>query len=50
MSRRRLTQYQVDHQENIMLIDSHWPDRDRDRYDDDWDDEEVFEDDDIDEW
>ena len=47
MSRRRLTQYQVDHQENIMLIDSHWPDEDRDG---DWDDEEVFEDDDIDEW
>ena len=43
MSRRRLTQYQVDHQENIMLIDSHWPDEDRD---DEADDEEVYEDDD----
>ena len=46
MSRRGLTQYQIDHQENIMLINSHWPDDDRD---DDCDDEEVFEDDEIDE-
>ena len=48
MSRRGITQYEIDHQENIMLIDSHWPDMDR--RDIDWDDEEVFEDDDIDEW
>ena len=47
MSRRGITQYQIDHQENIMLINSHWPDEDRD---DEADDEEVFEDDDIDEW
>ncbi len=47
MSRRGITQYEVDHQENIMLIDSHWFDRD---CDEDWDDEEVFEDDDIDEF
>ena len=47
MSRRGLTQYQIDHQENIMLINSHWPDDDRD---DERDDEEVFEDDDIDEF
>ena len=47
MSRRGITQYQIDHQENIMLINSHWPDEDRD---DEYDDEEVFEDDDIDEW
>ena len=43
MSRRGITQYQIDHQENIMLINSHWPDEDRD---DEADDEEVFEDDD----
>ena len=47
MSRRGITQYQIDHQENIMLINSHWPDEDRADQDDD---EEVFEDDDIDEW
>lgn len=47
MSRRGMTQYEVDNQQNIMLIDSHWPDEDRD---DDWDDEEVFEDDDLDEF
>lgn len=47
MSRKQLKQYEVDHQENIMLINTHWPDEDRD---DDWDDEEVFEDDDIDEF
>ena len=47
MSRRGLTQYQIDHQENIMLINSHWPDDDRD---DEADDEEVFEEDDIDEF
>ena len=51
MSRRGITQYEIDHQENIMLIDSHWPDTDRyDDRDDDWDDEEVFEDDDVDEF
>lgn len=42
-----MRQYEVDHQENIMLIDSHWPDTDRD---DDWNEEEVFEDDDLDEF
>ena len=42
-----MRQYEVDHQENIMLIDSHWPDTDRD---DDWNEEEEFEDDDIDEF
>ena len=47
MSRRGITQYQIDHQENIMLINSHWPDDDRD---DEADDEEVFEEDDIDEF
>lgn len=45
MSRHVITQYQVNHQENIMLIDSHWPDSDRD--DDDWDEEDVFEEDDC---
>ena len=43
MSRRGITQYEVDHQENIMLINSHWPDTDRD---DEYYDEEVYEDDD----
>lgn len=47
MSRSGMTQYEVDNQENIMLIDSHWPDPDRDY---DWDDEEVYEEDDIDEF
>lgn len=42
-----MTQYQIDHQENIMLINLHWPDDDRDE---DWDDEEVFEDDDIEDY
>lgn len=45
MCKRGITQYEVDHQENIMLIDSHWPDTE-----DDWDESEVFEDDDIDDW
>ena len=47
MSRRGITQYEIDHQENIMLINSHWPDEDRD---DEADDEEEFEDDEIDEF
>ncbi len=47
MNRRSITQYQIDHQENIMLINSHWPDEDRDE---DWDKEEEFEDDDIDDF
>ena len=47
MSRRGITQYQIDHQENIMVCDKYWePYRD----DDDWDEEEEFEDDDIDEF
>ena len=48
MSRCGITQYEVDHQENLMLVDDHWPDSKRE--DADWDDEEVFEDDDIDEF
>ena len=43
MSRRGITQYEIDHQENIMLINTHWPDEDRD---DDWDEEEVYDNDD----
>ena len=39
-----LSQYEVNHMENRMLVNSQWPDSDAD-----WDDEEVFEDDDIDE-
>ena len=44
---RKMTQYEIDHQENIMLIDSHWPDE---NCDDEWDEEEVFNDDEIDEF
>ena len=40
-----LTQYQITHMENRMLVDSEWPDRE-----DDFDDDEEFEDDDIDEF
>ena len=47
MSRRGMTQYEVDNQQNITLIDSHW---DHGRDDDEWDDEEVFEDDELDEF
>ena len=39
-----LTQYQITHMENRMLVDSEWPDRD------DFDEDEEFEDDDIDEF
>ena len=41
-----MTQYQITHMENKMLVDELWPDSE---HDDDFDDEEVFEDDDIDE-
>ena len=37
-----LTQYEVMHIENRMVVDSEWPEED--------DEEEVFEDDDIDEF
>ncbi len=40
-----LTQYQITHMENRMLVDSEWPDREKE----DFDDGEAFEDDDIDE-
>lgn len=40
-----LTQYEITHMENRMLVDEQWPDPDID-----WNDEEVFEEDDIDEW
>ena len=41
-----LTQYQITHMENRTLVDSEWP---RTKDDDDFDEDEVFEDDDIDE-
>ena len=41
-----LTQYQITHMENRMLVDSEWPDREKD----DFEEEEEFEDDDIDEF
>ena len=47
MSRKGLTQAEIMNQQNIMLIDTHWPDPDRDYV---WNEEEEFEDDDIDEW
>ena len=42
-----LTQYQITHMENRMLIDSEWPDYEQDNT---FSDEEAFEDDDIDEF
>ena len=39
-----LTQYQITHMENRMLVDSEWPDAE-----DDFNEDEEFEDDDIDE-
>lgn len=40
-----LTQYHITHIENRMLVDSEWPD-----HEDDFDEDEEFEDDDIDEF
>ena len=40
-----LTQYEITHMENRMLVDSEWPDCERE-----FDEEEVFEDDEIDEF
>ena len=45
MSRKQLTQYDITHMGNRTVVDSEWPDYDRD----DWCDWEV-EDDDIDEF
>ncbi len=39
-----MSQYEVNHMENRMLVDSEWPDTD------DFSDEEEFEEDDIDEF
>ena len=39
-----MTQYEVNHMENILLLDTEWPDPEE------WDEEEVFEDDEIDEF
>ena len=38
-----MTYFEANNIENRMVVDSEWPD-------DDWDDEEVFEEDEIDEW
>lgn len=40
-----LTQYEITHMENRMVMDELWPDPD-----DEWDEEEEFEDDEIDEF
>lgn len=40
-----LTQYEITHMENRMLVDEQWPDPDID-----WDDEEVFEDDELEDY
>ena len=40
-----LTQYQITHMENRMLVDSEWSDSE-----DDFDEDEEFEDDEIDEF
>lgn len=42
-----LTQYEVMNIENRMLVDSEWPEE---HEDDEWKEEEVFEDDDVDEF
>ena len=42
-----LTQYQITHMENRMLVDSEWPECEPE---DEFTDEEAFEDDDIDEF
>lgn len=41
-----LTQYEITHMENRMLIDSEWPDSEYDEFSE----EEAFEEDDIDEF
>ena len=40
-----LTQYEITHMENRMLVNSEWPDSE-----DDFDEDEEFEDDEIDEF
>lgn len=42
-----LTQYEVMNIENRMIVDSEWPEEPED---DEWKEEEVFEDDDVDEF